>query len=50
METMTASAEVITFKLPASEKAELERIAAEQERTVSAVLRLLVREFIAKEA
>jgi hypothetical protein len=49
MEATTSSADVITFKLPAAEKAQLEQIAASEERTVSALLRLLVRERIAKE-
>jgi hypothetical protein len=49
-ETVNAQAEVVTFKLPAAEKADLERLALSQERTVSAVLRLLVRELIRTEA
>jgi predicted transcriptional regulator len=44
--TDTPTAEVITFKLPADEKARLEAIAAADERTVSAVLRLLVRQLL----
>jgi predicted transcriptional regulator len=49
-DTVSAQAELVTFKLPAAEKADLERLALSQERTVSAVLRLLVREFIARES
>jgi predicted transcriptional regulator len=49
-DTVSAQAELVTIKLPAAEKADLERLALSQERTVSAVLRLLVREFIARES
>jgi hypothetical protein len=38
----------ITFQIPPDQKAELERIAAEDDRSVSAVLRILVRELVAQ--
>ena len=37
---------IVTFWIPAPEKARLEEIAAADERTVSAVLRLLIRQLI----
>lgn len=48
--TAVAGAEVITFKIPAEEKAQLEAVAAREERTVSAVLRLLIRRYLAEQA
>lgn len=49
MSETTTAAEIITFKLPAEEKAQLEAIAVRDERTVSAVLRLLIRRYLAEQ-
>lgn len=46
----TSEQVIITFWLPANEKEQLEAIAALEERSVSALMRLLVRERIAREA
>lgn len=49
MNQSAAEQQIITFWLPGDEKAAIEGIAKREERTVSALLRLLVRERIAKE-
>lgn len=48
-EATQAAAEIITFKLPAEEKRTLEAIAIRDERTVSAILRLLIRSYLAEQ-
>lgn len=46
VEATAAEKQILTFWLPAEEKAALEKVAAQNERTVSAELRLLVRQRI----
>ncbi len=44
--TEQAGPRIATFKLPANEYARLERIAQDDDRTISAVLRLAVRFYL----
>ena len=46
MSTSADSPRVATFKLPGRDYERLERIAREEDRTISAVLRLAVREYL----